>query len=201
MVPFPWIDSVRWCFVQVSRKWGWVWYDCGVRIRNYIGWGWRGSLIDPFPRLGGDFVKPVLRVDWKLPFVAIGSSALRLPAAQLPSPESFGVVLEQKTSLLRYTIRASPWGYSLANRTIMVPHQMAQPHPTTQKMMVKHCDTPTIQLMMNDPMRPLIESCCEKRGFPMQRHSAPDRMVPEPGITTLRIWEIRIQNVEVQADS
>lgn len=65
---------------------------------------------------------------------------------------------------------------------MMLPHHTDQPQPTRQKMMVKACETPTIQLMMNDPMRPRAPSCCEKRGMPMHRQKKPLRMVPAQGI-------------------
>lgn len=66
-----------------------------------------------------------------------------------------------------------------AKVSIIVPHHTDQPHPTRQKMIVKACEIPTIQLMMKLPSRPLAPSCCEKRGIPMQRQKNPLMIVPE----------------------
>lgn len=79
---------------------------------------------------------------------------------------------------------------------MIVPHHIDQPlnnlinlkfinkifvftHPTKQKMTVNACDTPTIQLIMNDPILPRAPSCCENRGIPMQRQIRPLRIVPK----------------------
>lgn len=52
-----------------------------------------GALIDPFRRLGDDFVKPVPPEGWTLPFPGTVWFALRPPAGQLPSPGSSDVAL------------------------------------------------------------------------------------------------------------
>lgn len=72
------------------------------------------------------------------------------------------------------TLRA----YSLARFSMVVPHQMDQPQPTRQKMMVKACDTPTMRLMIKAPMRPRTRSCWEKRGMPRHRQKKPENIVP-----------------------
>lgn len=61
---------------------------------------------------------------------------------------------------------------------MMVPHQTDQPQPTRQKIIVNACETPTIQLIMKEPMRPRVPSCCEKRGMPMHRQKKPLMIVP-----------------------
>jgi len=61
---------------------------------------------------------------------------------------------------------------------MMDPHQIDQPQPTRQKMIVKACEMPTIQLMMNEPMRPRAPSCCENLGMPMHRQKKPEKIVP-----------------------
>ena len=61
---------------------------------------------------------------------------------------------------------------------MIVPHQTDQPQPTKQKIIVNAWEIPTIQFMMNDPIRPLAPSCCEKRGIPMQRQKNPLKIVP-----------------------
>lgn len=51
-------------------------------------------------------------------------------------------------------------------------------HPTKQKITVNACETPTIQLIMNDPIRPRAPSCCENRGMPMHKQITPLKIVP-----------------------
>lgn len=70
---------------------------------------------------------------------------------------------------------------------MMLPHHTDQPQPTRQKMMVKACDMPTIQLMIKEPIRPRAPSCAEKRGIPMQRQKNPLMIVPFEGFTMVNI--------------
>lgn len=70
------------------------------------------------------------------------------------------------------------WLILLASLSIIVPHQIDQPHPTKQNNSVNICDTPTIQLITNDPIRALAPSCCENLGTPMHKQNKPDKMVP-----------------------
>lgn len=85
-----------------------------------------------------------------------------------------------KRTLLDYKLfLKTPWViHLLASRNIIVPHQIDQPQPTRQNSRQNSCDTPTMQLMTNEPMRARGPSCCEKRGTPMHRHSRPERIVP-----------------------
>ena len=46
-------------------------------------------------------------------------------------------------------------------------------------MTVKACEHPTMQFIMNDPMRPRTPSCCENLGIPMHKQIRPLRIVPE----------------------
>lgn len=69
--------------------------------------------------------------------------------------------------------------YSLAIFNIIVPHHTDHPQPTKQKMTVNACDIPTIQFIINDPIRPRALSCCEKRGIPMHKQKNPEKIVPE----------------------
>jgi hypothetical protein len=75
----------------------------------------------------------------------------------------------------------------------MDPHQTDQPHPTKQKIIVKACEMPTIQLITNDPIRPRAPSCCEKRGMPMQRQKNPLKIVPERKEKICNVNEISIK--------
>lgn len=47
----------------------------------------------------------------------------------------------------------------LATLSIVVPHQIDQPHPTKQNNSVNACATPTIQLITNEPIRTRAPSC------------------------------------------
>lgn len=47
----------------------------------------------------------------------------------------------------------------LAVRSIIMPHQMDQPHPTRQNINVNACATPTNIFTKNDPMRARTLSC------------------------------------------
>lgn len=67
----------------------------------------------------------------------------------------------------------------LASLNIIVPHQIDQPQPTKQNRRVNICETPTIQLITNDPIRALAPSCCENRGTPIHRQNIPDKIVPK----------------------
>jgi hypothetical protein len=44
--------------------------------------------------------------------------------------------------------------------------------------MVKACDTPTMQLMIKDPIRPRAPSCWENLGIPMHKQNNPLKIVP-----------------------
>lgn len=68
--------------------------------------------------------------------------------------------------------------HSLDKLSIVVPHQIDQPHPTKQNMIVNVCETPTIQLITKLPILPRALSCCEKRGIPKHRQKKPEKIVP-----------------------
>lgn len=77
----------------------------------------------------------------------------------------------------------------LASRNIIVPHHIDHPHPTKQKSSVNICETPTMQLMTNDPMRALAPSCWENRGTPMHRQNMPEKMVPTQSyVIRSKLW-------------
>lgn len=68
--------------------------------------------------------------------------------------------------------------YLLAVRSIIIPHQIDQPHPTRQNINVNACATPTIVFTRNDPIRARMLSCCENLGIPKHKQNIPEQMVP-----------------------
>lgn len=67
----------------------------------------------------------------------------------------------------------------LAVRSIIIPHQIDQPHPTKQNISVNACAMPTIQLTRNEPIRARAPSCCENLGMPKHRQNIPENIVPK----------------------
>jgi len=71
--------------------------------------------------------------------------------------------------------------FLLAHFSIMVPHQIDQPHPTKQKSTQKNWETATMMLMIKDPILARALSNCEKRGMPTHRQKSPESKVPLMG--------------------
>lgn len=69
--------------------------------------------------------------------------------------------------------------YLLARRTIVMPHQMLQPHPTRQNRTVNNWPTPTTRLTTKAPSRDFIPAVAENRGCPTHRLNRPLQTVPE----------------------